>query len=452
MQPSKATATILTLALAALLPGMASPANAAGRIDAPSPSSAGDWPTFRGDFGRTGCSASVVPRTAELLWTARIPREGSIWSSPCVSGGRLYIGGISGNMYCLDVDTGALVWTFSTGSGQPVYSSPTVAGDRLYFAAYQALYALPCEDPNGDGVIAPDEMIWKYHLGPSTGGVNDVNCASPLVVDGTVIIGSVDQYFYGFDSLNGTLLWHTYTPYRGQHAFSSSPAVGGNRVFAATGDQAGSGRLYCFDRRAGGILWEFDIDDITFSTPAVSGDRVYIANSGDWVGGNNVHRLYCLDADGMADGVDDGVPGGQGMGSDLVWFFDLGDYAYSSPALSGDALFIGCSDGRLLCLSASTGRVIWVYRTPMVFKEPPRGIMGSPAVADGVVLVGTADGRLIAAPERDPDADGVITDSELLWSYPIGGMVTSSPAVAQGRVYIAGANGRVFCFGEPARQ
>jgi len=440
MLPVKPATTLLILPLAALLLSMTSPVKAAGRVDESVPSPASDWPTFRGDIGRTGCSSSRVPRTAELLWTAKIPKEGDIWSSPCVSGGRLYIGGVSGNMYCLDADTGARVWTFFTNSGQPVYCSPTVEGNRLFFAGYQALYAVPCEDPNSDGIITSDEIFWEYHFGPSTGGVNDVNCASPLVLEGTVIIGSVDQYFYGFDSRNGKLLWRTYTVYRGQHAFSSSPAVRGNSVFAATGNQSGSGRLYCFDRQSGGILWEFDIDDITFSTPSASGDRVYIANSGDWVGGNNVHRLYCLDADG--------VPGGQGRGSDLVWFFDMGDYAYSSPALSGDRLYIGCCDGRLLCVSASTGRLIWVHRTPMVFKDPPRGIMGSPAVADGMVLVGTADGRLIAVPEKDPDADGVITDSELIWSYPIGGMVTSSPAVARGRVYIAGSNGRVFCFGE----
>jgi outer membrane protein assembly factor BamB len=370
-----------------------------------------------------------------------------MWSSPCIADGRLYIGGISGSLYCLDANTGTLVWTFSTGSGQPVYSSPTVSASRVFFAAYQALYAAPRDDPNRDGVLTPDELLWEYRFGPSTGGVNDVNCASPLALEETVIVGSVDQYFTALDQRSGKVLWRTLTPYRGQHAFSSSPALLGDRVFAATGNQSGSGRLYCFDRRSGRILWEFDIDDITFSTPLASGDRVYIANSGDWVGGNNVHRLYCLDAQGMSDGEDDGAPDGGVGGSDLVWSFDMGDYAYSSPAVSGERLYIGCCDGRLLCLNARTGGLLWVYRSPMVFREPPRGIMGSPAVADGIVFVGTADGRLVAAPEEDPDSSGVIADSELVWSYPIGGMVASSPAVAQGRVYIAGGNGRVYCFG-----
>jgi outer membrane protein assembly factor BamB len=42
----------------------------------------------------------------------------------------------------------------------------------------------------------------------------------------------------------------------------------------------------------------------------------------------------------------------------------------------------------------------------------------------------------------------VIADSELIWSFFIGGMVVSSPAVAYGRVYIAGTGGRLFCLGE----
>jgi outer membrane protein assembly factor BamB len=391
---------------------------------------------------------SCAPATPRLLWSVQLPGAGDFWSSPVIAGGRLYIGGASGSIYCLNAGTGATVWTFSTGDEQPVFSSPSVIDGVVYVAGYRSLYAIPCEDPNGDGVITAGEVVWRRQFGPSTGGVNDVNCASPAVAGGGVYLGSVDQYFYGFDAEAGGPLWKTFTPYRGQHAFSSSPAVLGDLVFDATGNQSGSGRLYCFNGRSGRILWEFDIDDVTFSTPAVSGGRVYIANSGDWVGGNAVHLLYCLDTDGIFDGVDDGEPDGHAGGSDLIWSFDMGDYAYSSPALHDGRLYIGCADGRLLCLDSDSGRLLWVHRTHRVALEPPRGIMGSPAVAGGMVFVGTEDGRLIAVPERDPNGDGVITDPELIWSYSIGGMVVSSPAVAYGRVYVAGTGGRIYCFGE----
>jgi outer membrane protein assembly factor BamB len=407
-----------------------------------------DWPTFRGNFGRTGRSASGAPRSPALRWSVRIPGAGDIWSSPSVSDGRLYIGGISGSLYCLESDTGNLLWEFHTGTGQPVFSSPTVAGASVYFAGHRMLYALPREDPDGDGLISSREAFWRYTFGPSTGDVNDVNCASPALAGGILCVGSVDQYFYGIDAANGRLRWSNFTVYRGQHAFSSSPAVLGDRVFTATGNQSGSGRIYCFNKNSGAIEWEFDNDDITFSTPAAENGRVYAGNSGDWAGGNAVHRFFCLDADGMEDHTDDGVKDGHEGGSDLVWSVDLGSYAFSSPALSGGRLFIGCSDGRLLCLDAATGSGIWVHNTPPVGLIPPMGIMGSPAIADGTVFVGTADGRLIAVPETDPDGDGTISDSELVWSFPVGGLLVSSPAIADGRIYIAGNGGRILCIGE----
>jgi outer membrane protein assembly factor BamB len=399
-----------------------------------------DWPTFRGGFDRTGSGVSAAPRSPTVLWSVRIPEAGDIWSSPVVAGGFIYIGGISGSLYCLDAASGALVWEFSSGIRQPVFSTPTVVDGRIFFTAYRMLFALPAADPNGDGRISDTEVIWRYPLGPSTGDVNDVNCASPAVADGILCVGSVDQHFYGFDAGSGRLLWRTYTPFVGQHAFSSSPAIMGRRVFAATGNQSGSGRLYCFDISTGGILWEFDNDDITFSTPAAADGMVFICNSGDWIGGNQVHRVFCLDADGIEDGIDDGQKDAHRGGSDLIWSADMGSYAYSSPALNGGRLYVGCTDGSLRCLDAGTGRGIWVYKTPPVGFMPPMGIMGSAIVAGGAVMVGTADGRLIALSE---------TDSTMLWSLSIGAeMIVSSPALADGSVFIAGARGRILRVGE----
>lgn len=109
--------------------------------------------------------------------------------------------------------------------------------------------------------------------------------------------------------------------------FASSPALDRGKVFAATGNQSGSGRLYCFDEASGTILWEFDIDDITFSSPVIEGDRVFIANSGDRIGGNRRYRLYCLAVNGTLDGSDAGVADDHQGNSDLIWSHDTTDYA-----------------------------------------------------------------------------------------------------------------------------
>jgi outer membrane protein assembly factor BamB len=151
----------------------------------------------------------------------------------------------------------------------------------------------------------------------------------------------------------------------------------------------------------------------------------------------------------MEDRADDGVKDAHRGGSDLIWSADMGSYAYSSPALGDGRLYVGCTDGSLLCLDAATGRRIWTHFTPPVGLIPPQGIMGSPAVADGMVIVGTADGRLIAVPEKDPNGDGIITDSELMWSLPLDeAMLVSSPAIVDGRIYMAANRGRIVCIGE----
>lgn len=61
-----------------------------------------------------------------------------------------------------------------------------------------------------------------------------------------------------------------------------------------------------------------------------------------------------------------------------------------------------------------------------------KAITSSPAVADGKVYVGSQDGSLYAW----NGANG-----KLAWSYPTGGAIASSPAVANGRVFVLSSGG-----------
>jgi outer membrane protein assembly factor BamB len=413
---------------------------------------------FRYDLKRTGYSPSDAPDTAALGWSKKVSGAGEMWSSPAISGSRLYIGSSDGKMHCLNAATGDEIWNFNAGPFA-VYSSPAIAYGMVFFGGPERqIFALPCDDPDSSGTIEPSEVIWNYTVGPSNPGPNAINCAGPAVKDGKVYIGTVDQYFYCFNAtLPGpkTPVWKTYTPFRGQHAFSSSPAIDKGMIFAATGNQPGgtsSGRLYAFNETDGSRVWEFDLGDITYSSPAVYNDRVYIANSGDWIvnAGNRTYKMYCLDIDGYLDHVDDGIPDSHYGNSDLLWSYDTGRYVYSSPAVHNGKLYFGCHDGNLTCLDAVTGAKIWTCSTPPGSDTEPGGIMGSPAIAGGKVFFGTQDGRLIAVPENDPDSDGTISPGEYAWSYTLGGKVVCSPSVANGAVYIGNYQGTVFCFGTPA--
>ena len=61
----------------------------------------------------------------------------------------------------------------------------------------------------------------------------------------------------------------------------------------------------------------------------------------------------------------------------------------------------------------------------------------SPAVANGVVYVGSYDDNVYALNA---------TSGAKLWSYPTGRAVISSPAVANGVVYVGSYDGNVYAF------
>jgi outer membrane protein assembly factor BamB len=72
-------------------------------------------------------------------------------------------------------------------------------------------------------------------------------------------------------------------------------------------------------------------------------------------------------------------------------------------------------------------------------------VRSSPAVANGVVYVGSDDGRLYAF---GAGGCGAATCAPL-WSYATGSAVRSSPAVANGMVYVGSDDGRLYAFGLP---
>jgi outer membrane protein assembly factor BamB len=81
-------------------------------------------------------------------------------------------------------------------------------------------------------------------------------------------------------------------------------------------------------------------------------------------------------------------------------------------------------------LNASTGVLLWSYATGAPVES-------SPAVANGVVYVGSGDYNLYALNA----STGV-----LLWNYA-NGPGQSSPAVANGMVYVGSVFGNVYAFG-----
>lgn len=89
----------------------------------------------------------------------------------------------------------------------------------------------------------------------------------------------------------------------------------------------------------------------------------------------------------------------------------------------------------MYALAAADGRERWRVETI-------GGVRSSPAVADGTVYVGNANGNVSAV---------AAADGSERWRFRTDRVVQSSPAVADGTVYVGSDDGRVYALGEGDR-
>jgi len=112
----------------------------------------------------------------------------------------------------------------------------------------------------------------------------------------------------------------------------------------------------------------------------------------------------------------------------LVWRYRTNDSVDSSPTVSGGFVYIG-SDNATYCLNATTGTLAWKYAT---------GISGwsVPSVAGGLVYVGSWDDNVYCLNA---------TSGMLVWKYKTGGVVFSSPTIVGEVVYVGSGDGNLYC-------
>ncbi len=149
----------------------------------------------------------------------------------------------------------------------------------------------------------------------------------------------------------------------------------------------------------------------------------------------------------------------------LLWSNGIGNYGVlqSSPAVANGVVYVGTTDtgAGVAAMDASTGALLWSYSPYGVFQS-------SPAVANGVVYVGS--GGLVAPTYPGSIAAGNIyalnaSTGAVLWSYTAG-FWNTSPVIVDGVLYtVAGdlpsctgpeiqtncsGNGNIYAFSLPS--
>ncbi len=385
----------------------------AGGLTQPTPSSAADWPNFRGpnhdgistETGLTTTWDKPIP----LVWERTV---GSAFSSFACVNGRVYTCGSQDDLqqvlFCLNADTGAVIW--------------------------QKPYEKRYRDPQG----------------------GDGTRATPTVDGDRVYIMGGHGKLVAFKASTGEELWSQQFSHKPQWGYSGSVLIEGNLAIV-TGDET-AGALVAFDKITGKKVWASGSDVAGYTTPypftfqgkryiaGFMGRSAMIADAATgtqvwtmpWKTSYNVNSAAPIYHNGhlfFSSGYKHGAilvrlrADGDKLASDTVWESDVLRNKFQSCILYRDHLYTS-DEKSLKCVNFMTGSLAW---------EVPRLKHGTVIIADGSLLVLSQDGELQIAP-ASPTRFAPTTKASILT-----GRCWTVSTLSAGRLYARNLD-RVVCF------
>ena len=455
-----------------------------------------------------GLPDSFDPTTGRnVKWSASLGTEAH--SSPVIAHGRVYIGTNNGNprdpkhqgdrgvLMCFDENSGALLWQLVVPKrDEDVYfdwpnsgiSSPaTVQDDRVYIVSNRGevlcLDALGLSNGNDgpfrseDAHMTPHNVTPTFTLGPldadilwlfdltAGAGIWSLDAAhSSILIDGNYLYlnsgTGVDNThkrirtpdapsLVVLDKETGKLIARDYEHIAPNifHSTWCAPSLGevnGRRLIFFGG---GNGVLYAFDALpktapvpkdkevlALNKVWQFDFDPDApktnvhrfnsnrqespsnfYGMPVFHDNRIYMAGGGDIWWGKNQAWLKCVDATGKGDVTTNG----------LIWSYRLERHVMGTPAVADGLVFIADCGRNFHCVDAQTGKACWTH-------DIDGDAWASPLAADGKVYIGTRSGMFYVF--------GLGREKKLLSSCNLGQPISSTAAAANGVLFIATMN------------
>ena len=392
----------------------------------------GDGKVFPGSF--LSHQMALDAKTGDVLWDTET-KGSMIFAGSYYHGMFLKACAYSNTFYCFNATNGAILWTFNPGTPDGYWCTGSAA-------AYDMVYGL-----NKDGhLYALDvntgKLVWAYQgPGPLFFPGN------PIIADGKIYATTGQQSatypntgvhskseFACLDAYTGQVIWKL--PIEAYPPRESTAIAYGNlylipayiqyaqmdtyttldQVWAIGTRGTRSWPMFRHDAANTGagqsgptnltLRWNFTTSGAVVSSPVAADGRVYF--------GSQDKNVYCVDA----------------WSGSLIWKFNTSDRILSSLAVVNGKVYVGPDDGYIYCLDAYNGSLIWSryaggdiqanYNTNVILHS-------SPIVVGDRVYVGALDNNTYCL-----DAN----NGNIIWNYPTKGLITSSPAVSNGVVYV----------------
>ena len=192
----------------------------------------------------------ILPHPAVFDWDWQAPK-------PVVAEGTVYVGSGDGSFHAVDAATGARRWRFETGG--KIRTGAAIDGDRVFVgSADHHLYALD---------RASGRELWRHDTGAEVD-------TTPIVAGGKVLVGNRGHGLRALAAATGELLWRSF--FWGSWV-ESTPVVVDGTIFIGSSDLS---RVSAIDLASGRVLWRTDVFGWSWGTPLVTAERIYAAAAG----------------------------------------------------------------------------------------------------------------------------------------------------------------------------
>lgn len=377
---------------------------------APSVAPAEEWRQFRGGTGSQ--VAATGPRqwneSEGVAWKTLLPGKGL--SSPVVLSGGVFVSASSGprqdrlHVVRVNEESGEIDWhrqflaTGRTTTHNATYNaapSPCSDGERI-FALYSSGDCV-CLDLQGN-------LLWFRGLNVDyPNASNSLGMASSPVVVGDVLVVQLESdsqsVALGLDVQTGESRW---TQQRPKRANWTSPVILESPDRPTLVLLMSSAGVAAVRPETGETVWSFDQGASTIPSVTVGNGLVFVPSNG----------LVALNPESSANPAE-------------VWKTEQLAPATGSPLVVGSHVYILNRAGVLVEGDSQTGKVGWRTRLTGPFSGSPVGTQ------DGLIYAVNQEG--VVQVVQTSDGGG-----EVVLEQPLGEEVQSTPALANGALYIRG--------------
>jgi len=402
--------------------------------------------------------------TGRLLWQLAIPprthlskefhlgqQQLGVCSSPTLDGDRVYVVANTDEVLCLDVrgqangndgpfkdegrfmagpdrppvpllpSDGDIIWKYDVIAELKVMPHDVascavlVHGDFLYLSTSNGV------DHSHERPLAPDApafIVLEKNTGKLAAFENEgisrrmwhTQWCSPSLgkvgEKALVFVGGTDGFCYAFEALSK--MPPAPQPLKKVWSYDANPPEyrlrDGQPIHYMSGDKR---KKASPNKNDGAYLGPSEI----IATPVFCKNRIYVAIGQDPMHGRGRGLLHCIDATKTGDITKTGC----------IWTYGGLDRTISNVTIADGLAYVPDIAGRLHCLDAETGKLLWVYETGAE-------TWGTALVADGKVYLGTQKALFVLAAGRE---------AKLLSRISLGSPIYTAPVAANATLFIA---------------